>query len=336
MKEPLLIELEAEGASPAEAAPVEDPPEALAGQPPGRAMAIATRLAARPSSRFSRFFWQATAALLGFFASIAAWRFIEGLFATHPLLGWLGTGLIGLFLLASLLVALREFSAFARLKRLDRVHREITEIVAAEDLGRARTAVAHLGTLYAARREMDWPRRNLAEQVGEILDTRTLLDLAESELMTPLDQAARLEVEAAARTVATVTALVPLALADVATALMANLRMIRRIAEIYGGRAGSLGSLRLARSVMTHLVATGAVAAGDDLIETLTGGHLFSKISRRFGEGVVNGALTARVGVAAIELCRPMPFHVLEKPRVANLTRRALTGLFAKSKEASA
>ena len=58
---------------------------------------------------------------------------------------------------------------------------------------------------------------------------------------------------AASRTVATVTAIVPLALADVATALTANLRMIRRIAEIYGGRAGSLGSLRLARTVMTSL-----------------------------------------------------------------------------------
>ena len=68
------------------------------------------------------------------------------------------------------------------------------------------------------------------------------------------------EVEAAARQVATVTAIVPLALADLFTALTANLRMIRRIAEVYGGRAGTLGSWRLTRSVLTHLVATGAVA----------------------------------------------------------------------------
>jgi putative membrane protein len=108
--------------------------------------------------------------------------------------------------------------------------------------------------------------------------------------------------------------------------------MIRRIAEIYGGRAGSFGSLRLARTVMTHLVATGAVAAGDDLIETMAGGGLLSKLSRRFGEGVVNGALTARVGIAAIEVCRPMPFAALPKPRVTNLVSRALTGVFSKSK----
>ena len=72
---------------------------------------------------------------------------------------------------------------------------------------------------------------------------------------------------------------------------------IRRIAEIYGGRSGTLGSWRLVRAVMTHLVATGAVAVGDDLIGSIGGGHLLSKLSRRFGEGLVNGALTARVGV---------------------------------------
>ena len=43
------------------------------------------------------------------------------------------------------------------------------------------------------------------------------------------------------------------------TALAANLRMIRRMAEIYGGRAGAVGGWRLARTVMTHLIATGAV-----------------------------------------------------------------------------
>ena len=134
----------------------------------------------------------------------------------------------------------------------------------------------------------------------------------------------------AARQVATVTALVPLALADVVTALTANIRMIRRVAEIYGGRSGTLGSWRLTRAVMTHLVATGAVAAGDDLIGSLAGGGVLSKLSRRFGEGVVNGALTARVGVAAMEVCRPLPFRRKTRPSVSALVSRALAGVFGR------
>ena len=82
---------------------------------------------------------------------------------------------------------------------------------------------------------------------------------------------------------------------------------------------------------MTHLVATGAVAMGDDMIGTLAGGGLLSKLSRRFGEGVVNGALTARVGVAAIEVCRPLPFSRKRRPSVSALVSRALTGLFGRT-----
>ncbi|MEH6774199.1 MAG: YcjF family protein, partial [Cereibacter changlensis] len=173
-----------------------------------------------------------------------------------------------------------------------------------------------------------WGRARLEERRAEVFDVDGLLGLAENELLVPLDQMARREIEAAARQVATVTALVPLALADVATALFANLRMVRRIAEIYGGRSGSFGSFRLLRRVFSYLVATGAVAITDDLIHSVAGGGVLSKVSRRFGEGVVNGALTARVGVAAMELCRPLPFHTAPKPKVTNLISRALTGLF--------
>jgi len=83
--------------------------------------------------------------------------------------------------------------------------------------------------------------------------------------------------------------------------------------------------------VITHLVATGAVAIGDDLLGSVGGGHLLGKLSRRFGEGMVNGALTARVGVAAMEVCRPIPFSDARRPSVTALVRGALTGLFSKT-----
>jgi putative membrane protein len=102
--------------------------------------------------------------------------------------------------------------------------------------------------------------------------------------------------------------------------------MIRRIAEIYGGRSGLFSSWRLTRAVLSHLVATGAVAIGDDLLEPILGASVLSKLSRRFGEGLVNGALTARVGLAALEVCRPMAFESEDKPRLGKVLQRALSG----------
>ncbi len=44
----------------------------------------------------------------------------------------------------------------------------------------------------------------------------------------------------------------------------------------------------------------------------------------------MNGALTARVGIAAMEVCRPLPFIHQPRPSVANLLARGLKGLFGR------
>ena len=326
---PVLIEVdERSEETPATAPPVPEPDPVL---PEPAAMQMAARLAARKPSRLARWFWGLALALVSFMASVAAWQFVTDLLNRQPILGLIASALVVGFVLVLLVIALREVAAFARLRRVDGLQAACEEAAARDDLPAAKDAVAKLKRLYRGRDEMRWGLDRLTEREAEQFDADGLLGLAEAELIVPLDEIARREIEAAARQVATVTAIVPLALADVATALTANVRMIRRIAEVYGGRAGALGSLRLTRAVMTHLVATGAVAVGDDLIGSVAGGHLLSKLSRRFGEGIVNGALTARVGVAAMEVCRPVPFTRGKRPSVTRIVQRALTGLFDKA-----
>ena len=295
--------------------------------PQGQAMQSAARWAARPPSRRARWFWGLLGALLAALISIAAWDFVTSLLARSPVLGWAVTGMIAAFLVVLLVIAVRELAAFGRLKRVDDLQRSADEALAAEDLQAARAVTKRLVRLYARRDETQWGRDRFAEAKGDAFDASALLDLAEAEILAPLDQIARREVEVAARQVVTVTALVPLALADVVAALTANLRMIRRVAEVYGGRSGVLGSWRLTRAVLTHLVATGAVAVGDDMLEPILGGSILGKLSRRFGEGLVNGALTARVGVAAMEVCRPLPFTPRRRPSVRGVVKNALGGM---------
>ncbi|WP_298843212.1 YcjF family protein [uncultured Roseobacter sp.] len=328
---PVLIDLEDEQteASVADAPPVPDVAGAL---PQGQAMQVATRIAARPPSRLGRWFLGLAAALVGAFASLAAWDVVNGLIERNAVLGWGLAGLAGAFLSVLLLVVLRELAAIGRLGRIDGLRRAADTAHASQDLKAAGKVTQQLVALYKGREETRWGRERFADLAGDQLDADALLRVAETEILMPLDAVASREVEAAARQVATVTALVPLALADVVAALAANLRMIRRIAEIYGGRAGVLGSWRLARAVTAHLVATGAVAVGDDMLESVLGGSLLGRLSRRFGEGVVNGALTARVGVAAMEVCRPLPFGTGKRPKVRDIIRNSLSGLFGSGK----
>ncbi|MDM7933067.1 YcjF family protein [Tabrizicola sp.] len=320
---PFLQEIDA-APDPASAPPVPDD------LPNGQAMQAVAALSQRKGGALTRFALWAFGALFTFALSVSAWDFVTSLLARNLILGWLAFALVAVAVLAALILALREWAAFARLAQIDGLRDRATSARATANLPEARRVTAALTRLYAARPDTAWGRARLAERQAEVLDADALLSLAERELLGTLDAEARLVVEAAARQVATVTALVPLALADVAVALFANLRMIRQIAQIYGGRSGSFGSWRLLRRVFASLVATGAVALTDDLIGSVAGGGVLSKLSRRFGEGVVNGALTARIGVAAIELCRPLPFVAQDRPGVSGLVSRALAGLVSR------
>lgn len=289
--------------------------------------AAATRLARKPS-RLGRLFWGVLAAVTGAMLSLWVWGFLTQLVGRFPILGWaMSAGFAILFTLA-LLFGLRELAALARLRRVDDMRGSAKHV--GDDLSAARQFSQKLSAFYEGRKELVWARQNLSERLPDVMDADAVMDLTERELLVSLDTQALVEVETAARQVATVTALVPLALADVVVALVASLRMIRRVGEIYGGRSGGLASWRLTRRVFAHLVATGAMAVGDDLLEPVLGGSILSKLSRRFGEGLVNGALSARVGLAAIDLCRPMPFSDHRRPKTRTVIQNALKGIISR------
>ncbi|MFN3953712.1 MAG: TIGR01620 family protein [Pararhodobacter sp.] len=319
---PVFIELEA-GAPPPDVGAA-DPIDAVA-PPQGRAMHMAmTGLVRGGPSGLAALFWGAAAGLVLMALGLAAWDLVQGLLARFPALGWLAAGLAGVLAAGLSLAVLRELAGYRRLRRLDWLRQRADAALQAQDLEGARAVMRTLGRLYGE----PGPATEVA--LAEALDVRALIEGAEARLLLVLDGQARAEVEASARQVAMITALVPLALADVAAALICNLRMIRRIATLYGVRAGMIGNWRLARAVVGHLLATGALAVGDDMLGTLAGGGVLSRVSRRFGEGVLNGALTARVGLAALEICRPLPFVLGQRPALSAVVGRALRGAFVR------
>lgn len=300
----------------------------------GRAMIAATRIATRRISWFARAVWAALLALIMLWATTAFWDFISALLGRNIWLGRAALACGAVLLLAAIGFIIREMSGYARLARIDGLRNRATALRDLPD-DKAAKALSHdIQSLYRGRDDLKWALVEVEKHADAVLDAEPRLDLIETQLLAQLDAQASAEVQKSARQVAMVTAIVPLALADVVAALAANTGMVRRIARIYGGRTGTMGSWRLFRAVAAHLIATGAVGVADDLIGSVAGGGAVARISRRFGEGIINGALTARVGVAAMDLCRPMPFHTQKRPRVTDLMRKAMTGVFSRGKDA--
>mgnify|MGYP000214789683 FL=1 len=178
--------------------------------------------------------------------------------------------------------------------------------------------VATLTTLLSHRAETAKGRAVLDATKDEIIDGPQLLDLAEKELLSPLDRQARALILNASKRVSVVTAISPRAIVDLAYVVFEVARLIRAMAELYGGRPGRLGLLRLMCDVIGHLAVTGSIAVGDGLAQQVLGHGLAAKLSKRLGEGVINGLLTARIGIAAMDLCRPLPFRAVRRPGIGD------------------
>ena len=206
--------------------------------------------------------------------------------------------------------------ALLRQRRIAELHADLARAHAEDDRPLARLAVTRLMALYEARPETAHARAEVGRASGEIIDGRDLVEIAERALVKPLDALARAEVAAAAKRVSLVTALSPRAVLDVIFVAAQVIRLTRRIAEIYGGRPGLLGFVKLARSISAHLVVTGGMAVGDTVLQGLVGHGIAAKLSARMGEGMLNGILTARVGLSALAVCRPAPFHAVKPPGV--------------------
>ncbi|MXN63699.1 TIGR01620 family protein [Stappia sp. GBMRC 2046] len=255
---------------------------------------------------------------LGFGLAIDA--LIRDLFTRNDWLGWAGVVLAAMVALGLFGLALREIGSLLRLKRIDELRMTLAEAADGDDEKRARQGLAELIQLYKARPETAAGRRQLREHMREIIDGRDLVTLAERDLLSPLDARARRIVTDSAKRVSVVTAVSPRAIVDLLMVLYENFRLIRRLSDLYGGRPGFLGFLRLFRKVVTHLAVTGGMAAGDSLVSQLLGHGLAARLSARLGEGVVNGLLTARIGIAAIDVCRPAPFVSGRGPTVSDVT----------------
>ena len=269
--------------------------------------------------RWGSIFLTALGALVGLIASLWLYDWVLSLLGRDDWIGWVAVGLIAIVVIALLMIIAREVAGLLRLGRLDKIRHEADSAARQNDKALAVDVTRRLKRFYAGREDLAWGMQRLAEHEHDIMNAEELLRLSERTLIAPLDPVARGIVAASAKRVSVVTAVSPNALIDMLFVAAQNLRMLRKLATLYGARPGTLSLLKLARMVITHIVLTGGIALGDDVIQQVIGHGLTARLSARLGEGVFNGALTTRLGIAAIDVCRPLPYVEQPRPRFREL-----------------
>ena len=279
---------------------------------------------ARKGFGWTSVFWIALGGLVVLGLGLGISNLVEDLFNRSASLGYIGLVFAILAVLALVVIIARETLSLARLETIEKLHARANAVLLSDDRAESDAVVRDLLKIAHDNPRLARARAALEEHGRDIIDGADMVRLAERELMTPLDQEARRLVSSAAQRVSLVTAVSPGAVIDMLFVFAAALRLVRQLARLYGGRPGTLGMIRLMRHVIAHLALTGGMAASDSVIQQMLGHGITAKLSAKLGEGLLNGLLTARLGLAAIDVTRPLPFTALPRPVLSDLARDLL------------
>jgi putative membrane protein len=264
------------------------------------------------------------AALLSLFtlwAGFTITQMIYAFFASSPLLGWTALGIAAIIGIASLALIIREIWGLSRLRRIEKLQLTAAHALNQDDEASAQLTISGLLDLYHNQPHHAWNLKNYAIHAADILDPRDRVRLAERYLVNPLDETAHRIIARRSRRVTLLTTITPAAALDILFVAVQNIAMLRELATLYGGKPSTFATFRLARMVVSHLAIAGGLALSDNFIHLFVGKGLLGKLSTRFGEGAVNGILTSRVGLAACDVCRPIPQESGKREKLVNLIK---------------
>ena len=267
-------------------------------------------------SIWSKLFWAALAFLVSLGTGLALERLISDLFAQYPALGWVGLAAVGVLLLALFALIIRELFGILRLRKLEHLRHAAQVAHQNHKLQNAKNIASDIRSLYAERADCARYVAKYEQGADGVFDADHVLPFAERELQHPLDKKARTIIANSAQRIALVTSVSPRAIVDIAFVLYESIRLSRRIATLYGARPGFFGFMTLSKAILGHLALTGGIALGDSVVQQLLGHGVAARISSKLGEGVINGLMTVRVGIAAMRATRPMPFLNAKAPTV--------------------
>ncbi|MFD0965408.1 TIGR01620 family protein [Seminibacterium arietis] len=165
------------------------------------------------------------------------------------------------------------------------------------------------------------------EQLNDAYLPAEITRLFSRTVVKTADEQAKKLISKASAEAAIIVAISPLAVIDMFFIAWRNIRLINKLATIYGIELGYISRLRLLRMVLLNIVFAGATEVLQDIGMDWLSQDMTAKLSVRAAQGIGVGLLTARLGIKAMEFCRPLVFTPEEKPRLSHIQKELLIQL---------
>lgn len=164
-------------------------------------------------------------------------------------------------------------------------------------------------------------------QLNEAYNSKEVLYLFSENVLTPIDKQVKKLISKNAVENALIVAISPLAIVDVLMMAFRNIALVNKISKIYGMELGYFSRLKLFKMVLTNMVFAGATEIATDVGMDFFSQNITAKLSMRAAQGIGVGLLTARLGVKAMEFCRPIAFQANERPKISAIRQELMTAV---------
>lgn len=242
-------------------------------------------------------------------------------------MGVVFVGLLVVILTLILRLTWRSWQQFRRLKAVAVLQETGEKLRCSQNYGNAPTYLNQISEFY-----QHYPnfQQRLAQFHQTIQDDHTdgeVCRLFSEQLLHPIDQQAYQIIVKRSKEAALLVMISRVALLDTVLTLWRNMRLIRDIAYLYGVRPTFLNTMVLMRRVLESLVYANVSEMMSDSVTEILGGSVLSAVSWQITQGLGNGVMTARIGLYAMQACRPLPFSEEEKPRLKHIRSEVIKTL---------
>ncbi|HHB92878.1 MAG TPA: TIGR01620 family protein [Thioploca sp.] len=258
---------------------------------------------------------------------VNTYQFIAQQYANSYVLGSIFFILVVVMSGATLVLSWDSYKKIIRLQNVTKLQQEGKQLIASDGYGNAIHYINKITQFYAHRPDIKTRLEHFYLTINDSHHDKEICNLFSDLILKDMDQQAYAIVTKRSKETALWVMISQIALLDAVLTLWRNSRMIRDIAELYGAKPGFFGSFKLISTVIQSLIYAGVSEMATDSVAEIVGGSVLSIMSAQVAQGLGNGLLTARVGMYAMQACRPLPFSDKEKPSIKDIRKEIVISL---------
>ncbi len=231
--------------------------------------------------------------------------------------------LIGIFAL-TIRLSYKLWQEISRMRVLSEWQQRGKTYQNAETYGHALAHVTHISQIYQQREDVQSNLETFYRTVNSSHTDAEVCQLYSQQVLAPLDEQAYQMVCRHAGQTALLVTLSPIPILSSLMTLWRNLALIRDVSSLYGGRPSFMTSGRLFVSVIHGLLYADVSEMVADSMAESVGGGVMAVFSAQIAQGIGSSMMTGRVGIQAMNLCRPLNFEADKRPRLAHVRKQTL------------